>query len=51
MTPYELYQWALERGFENEQLYLEDINGERTVDEADLQVEEYSFKGAWKIIL
>jgi hypothetical protein len=51
MTPYELYQWALERGLENEQLYLEDINGERTVDEADLQVEEYSFKGAWKIIL
>lgn len=51
MTPYELYQWALERRLENEQLYLEDINGERTVDEADLQVEEYSFKGAWKIIL
>lgn len=51
MTPYELYQWALERGLENEQLYLEDINCERTVDEADLQVEEYSFKGAWKIIL
>ena len=51
MTPYELYQWALERGLENEQLYLEDINGERTVDEADLQVEEYSFNGAFKIIL
>jgi hypothetical protein len=51
MTPYELYQWALERGLENEQLYLEDKYGERTVDEADLQVEEYSFKGAWKIIL
>lgn len=49
MTPYELYQWALERGLENEQL--EDEYGERTVDEADLQVEEYSFKGAWKIIL
>ena len=51
MTPYELYQWALDRGLENEQLYLEDEYGERTVDESDLQVEEYNFKGAWKIIL
>ena len=38
MTPYELYQWDLERGLENEQLYLEDKYGERTVSEVDLEV-------------
>ena len=38
MTPYELYQWALERGLENEPLYLEDKYGERSVNEVDLGV-------------
>ena len=32
MTPYELYQWALERGLENEQLYVEDECDERPVE-------------------
>ena len=38
MTPYELYQWTLERGLEDEQLYLEDKYVERTVSEVDLEV-------------
>lgn len=41
MTPYELYQWALERGLENEQLYVEAKDGERPVEINYLEVMGY----------
>lgn len=41
MTPYELYQWALEQGLENEQLYVEAKDGERPVEINYLEVMGY----------
>lgn len=38
MTINELYQWALEREFENEELYIEDEYGKRLVELTDLNI-------------